>query len=486
MAIKFRLILAILILQFSLLASGAQENTFPQKIQWKSNANALEYKVEVQDLEKGRTQIITTDKNSTELSLAPGAYRYRVRAFDYLGKEASVSAWINFDVYKAAKPRISMVEEKVKVSSEGNSINLNVDISAVNKNSKFELVNESLEGSIDASEKIKMKDSSSETERVTSLDFNNVPPGIWRLRVTNASGLTSISEPIVVEGERLYTAEEVAAITAEAELAKELTLKKEFEANIDQYVKEVEAKKTAEKERIAKEKEAEKERIAKEKKAEEERIAQEKAAEEKRKKEAAEQAKKEAAEKKRLAKLARKNQPYIWKEIIIEGGGGIALNLYDASIKDYYEKSWASAVKASIKYMPFRFTANRLGYEFAYSWQNYSVNTDYYTSTLNSHLFDVKFVWQYKLMDSLFLSAKGGLGLDVMRKTLDYTELASSNRSSPGVKSYFYTAFVAGVSVFYNPWKFVVVEAGVDFSHVIAASTGLGFFTPYVCAGFRF
>lgn len=510
---KRRLALALLVCALLALPTFAEEVTFPQKIEWKSNANALEYKVELQNTTSGRTQTITTDKTSTELSLVPGKYRYRVYAYDFLGREASVSAWTSFEVFKASTPRIRNVEKDVTIGKADNSVEISVSISDINANSKFELVNESLEGTIDASERAQMKSGSSETESITKLGFKGVPPGQWRLRVTNASGLTSTSDVITVHGERTYTEEEVALIKKEAEDAKEAALKKDFQNNLDEYIRLAEEEKAREAERIAREKEeAEKARLAEEarlkaereaaeqarleaeRKLEEERIAAEnarreeerQAAERERQMQLAKAAaeKKEREEARRLARLERKNRPYKWKDIVFEGGVGYTATLYDSTIKDYYDDDTALALNFRIKFLPVKTASNKFGLELNMLYQKFEKETDFYSAELISAIFDVKFVWQHNLTGNLFLCAKGGGGTDIIQKKIDYGS-ASSRGSAENIQ-YMYPAAVGGLSLFLIPWKCIVLEAGIDFAHVLGDSSRFGFITPYACVGFRF
>ena len=516
----------------------AEDGTFYQKIEWKSNANALEYKVEIQNLANGKSQFIKTEKTSTELSLAPAKYRYRVFAYDFLGKEASVSSWTNFEVYKANKPKINNIEEKVSVPKNGGKVALDVQIDDVNANSTFELVSESLQGTIRANDRLKMKNTASETDSVTHLDFKNVPPGKWRLRVTNASGYSSLSDVITVEGERIYTAAEVEEIKKAAEDEREKAVRKEFEDNMDEYIRIAEEERAREAERIAREKaEAERARIAEEeriraekeaaekarlaeeerKKAEkekaeiarierekrlaeeraenerrreEERIAREKAEAERERLEALakiEAEKKAAEEAKRRAKEERKNRPYIWKNIAFEGGLGYGISLYDGTIRSNYDSSMSPALNFRIKFLPYGKTdSNRFGFELNYLSMEFEKENEFYSADLKSAIFDVKFLWQHKLVDSLFLCTKGGFGIDSIKKTLEYNSSSLPSRPSPEDKSYFYPVFAGGVSLFYIPWKCIVFETGIDFTHVFSSSSQMGFVTPFVCAGFRF
>lgn len=442
--LKFAIILLLLAMPVF-----ADEISFPQKLEWKSNANALEYKVEVQNIATGKTQVLTTDKTSTEISLMPGKYRYRISAYDFLGKEASVSSWTNFEVFKANKPKIKDVEPSVKVQEETGSVGIDVNISDINKDTKFELVNESLEGAISIEEKSLMGTSSSETEKITHLDFKNVPPGKWRLRVTNASGLSSLSEVIEIEGEKKYSEEEVEKIKKEAEDA----VRSEMQAQVEEYKKNAEAEKLA----------------AEKAKAEEE---------------AAEQ--QEDEEKPEVpVKPKNPSKPYKWKNVIVEGGLAYSMNILGDTIKDYYEEKNVIALNARVKFLPVKIRNEQIGAEIGFLRQEFKKDNSYLTAKLESNIIDAKIVCQHRVMENVFVAGKLGGGVDMVTKSIDYSASAP-NRLPPDKKNYFYPAAVAGTSVFFTPWKFVVAEIGADFTYVLAGSSPLGFVSPYACIGFRF
>lgn len=479
----------LLVLAFPLFA----EDSFPQKIEWKSNANALEYKVELQNLSTGKTQSITTEKTSTELSLPPARYRYRVHAYDFLGKEAGVSSWTNFEVFKASKPKINKIERKLQVPKDGGSIGISVDIADVNKNSKFELVNESLNGIISASDKMNMGQSSSETDSISHLDFKNVPPGNWRLRVTNPSGLSSVSDIIVVDGEKMFTDVEVALIRDEAvnEAVKETEEKLRKEMNeklsseIEKAIAEHDLKKErAEADRIEAEKRAEEERLEAERKAEEEaRLAEiARIEEEKRAKEEAKRAKKEE---KLRRKLERKKLGYQWKDFIIEGGAGVTNRLYDDSFKEAYDEPLATALNIRAMYLPKKTTSAKFGMEVCYFGQKFTHETNFLNAELISNVFDAKIVWQQNLMPAIYLQLKGGAGINMLKKSISYSSSYTARTASEDT-TYFYPLVAGNLSIFCNPLKFLVFEAGADFSHVFGGSFTLGMLTPYACAGIRF
>lgn len=442
--LKFAIILLLLAMPVF-----ADEISFPQKLEWKSNANALEYKVEVQNIATGRTQVLTTDKTSTEISLMPGKYRYRISAYDFLGKEASVSSWTNFEVFKANKPKIKDVEPSVKVQEETGSVGIDVNISDINKDTKFELVNESLEGAISIEEKSLMGTSSSETEKITHLDFKNVPPGKWRLRVTNASGLSSLSEVIEIEGEKKYSEEEVEKIKKEAEDA----VRSEMQAQVEEY------KKNAEAEKLAAEKAKAEEEVAEQQEDEE---------------------KPEVP-----VKPKKPSKPYKWKNVIFEGGLAYSMNILGDTIKDYYEEKNVIALNARVKFLPVKIQNEQIGAEIGFLRQEFKKDNSYLTAKLESNIIDAKIVCQHRVMENVFVAGKLGGGVDMVTKSIDYSASAP-NRLPPDKKNYFYPAAVAGASVFFTPWKFVVAEIGADFTYVLAGSSPLGFVSPYACIGFRF
>ncbi len=482
-------------------ALTAAEQTFEQKIEWKSNANALEYKVEIENLTTGKIQFIKTEETSENLSLTHGKYRYRVYAYDFLGKQTSLSPWTEFEIYKASTPKINSLEKNVQIQAEDNTVSLNVDITDVNQNSKFELVSDSLTGKIPSEDKIKMPLSDSETQAVTHLDFKDVPPGKWRLKITNASGLSTISDEIVIEGKKLYTQEEVLKIREE----EKENGRNEAKATYDEYIKANEEK-IALANRIEKERDeaaqAERERIQKEEEAarleqerrdaelariaEEERLkAEQKAAEKARLEEEKRRIAEEKEAKKREREEWKKAHPYKWKDVIFEAGLIFENNLYDSTLKDYFDKTSTFSPHFKVAFLPIKNDSNKYGLEIACNFgAELNNDTDLLSSKFIFSTFDLKFVWHRKLYSKMFFAAKGGLGLDVMKRQMKYHSV--SDRPSPDDKTYYYPLFTAETSLFFTPWKFLVFEAGVNFTHVFGGSSQMGFVQPFVCAGFRF
>ncbi|MDD5930051.1 MAG: hypothetical protein PUC37_09660 [Spirochaetales bacterium] len=279
----------------------AQEKHFEQKLEWKEDINALEYKVEVKNLSDGKITSYTTSENFMNLNLPAGNYQYRITVYDFLGRESDVSAWQGFEITKASIPLIQNIEKEMDVIiDDAKKITIPVEIESVSKDSTVTLINtktnEKVEGKI-------LVDSIStsgkaEVNTATRIEIPEIDDGEWKIVVENPSGLTTESGSIEIK------TKDIADIRAEEEAAR---LAAERKAEEERLAKE-EAARKAEEERIAKEeaaRKAEEERIAKEeaeRKAEEERLAKE---EEERKAEEERLAKEEAerkAEEERIAK----------------------------------------------------------------------------------------------------------------------------------------------------------------------------------------
>lgn len=456
----------------------AEGMAFPQKIEWKSNANALEYKVEVQNLSAGKSQSFTTDKTSAELSLSPGRYRYRVHAYDFLGKESSVSSWTSFEVFKANKPKIAGGAKNVQVPKNGGSLSLDLEISDINENTQFELVSESLQGTITADEKALMKSGSSETEKITHLDFKNVPPGKWRLRVTNSSGLSSLSDVINVDGEKLYTDAEVSRLRSETEDE----VRKKMQKDFDEYLHNLKEEQFANMENLIQEYEEEKRRREEEK----ERLEQERLEQERQLELARQEAeRKEKEEEKRRLKEEKKVRGYQWKDVIFEGGLGLTSRLYNDIFKNTYGDKLFPCLNIRLMFLPVKTDSNKIGSELCYLGQKFEKSNDFYDVNLLSSVFSAKIVWHHELIDTVYFSAKAGGGVNFLRKGISYSASYQS-RTAVEDKDYMYPCAAGNLSLFINTLKILVFEAGVEYTHTFASSSQLGMLTPYVCAGFRF
>lgn len=430
----------------------ADEPKFSQRIEWRANAKALEYKVEIQNTATNAVSSFTTEKTFADLSLAPGNYRYRVTVYDFLGRKATTSAWTAFSVIQAAKPEIRRIEKNVTASDADDRLEIAVDIANVSADSVVELVSENVPGELEISGSGK-----DEKERVSKVYFQDVPPGKWRLRVTNASGFFTESDVI-----EIVSAVQPPPPAVEKDDAEDAAAREAAELA----------------ERLAREEQEAAERAARE-------LAERLAREEQ---EAAERAAREAAE--RLAAEKKKKPPrppYVFKDITFAGGIGLAFMPYDGTVKDMTGNAAALAFLGRIAAFPIKREKHRFGFELCGSYADFGTKTDFYTVNLMFMQFGANAVWKHTLFGTKsFFAIKGGGGVVVVDYATTYTYSGDDDRREPsGRKQLFYPAVTAGASIICNPAQFLSLEAGADFSHLFITGMPTGCVTPYVCVGVR-
>ena len=172
-----------------------------QTLRWSADPNVLEYRIEIQDVSGNIIQTVTTENNSLEISLPNGKYKYKITAYDLLGRESVNSGWNQLEVLKASQPAISMEQTLESLEEDGKTLELDVEIKDVTTGSKVELVNpetgETIAGNLLIDSAIDAD--ASEVLHASKSIFENVPEGKWQLVVTNPSGLFSESEPFEVQ-----------------------------------------------------------------------------------------------------------------------------------------------------------------------------------------------------------------------------------------------------------------------------------------------
>ncbi|MBQ5470800.1 MAG: hypothetical protein IIT58_02215 [Treponema sp.] len=308
---------AVVLMTVSGLFADAQ-NLLTQKIEWKADKNVYEYKIEIQKIPDGKSTYITTQKNFTNVSLEKGKYRYKIHAYDFLGRKSKSTDWINLEILKAAKPVIAEnTKPAVKTQKDGSTV-LDLNIEDVSKNSKAELINETTGEKIKG--KLVLKDSKNdagtiadaETQTATQAQFPKVKEGKWKLRITNPSGLSTETEGIVVDSEAERKKEEarIAEEKAkeEARIAAEKAKAEEENRVAAEKAKAEEAAKAEAEAQLANEKakaEAEALVAAEKAKAEEAKLKEKRVAEEKAKAEEAKIAEQKAAAEKAAAEAQR-------------------------------------------------------------------------------------------------------------------------------------------------------------------------------------
>ncbi|MEE3313477.1 MAG: hypothetical protein VZR56_04885 [Treponema sp.] len=206
---KFLALLCLLTLPLAPIFAATQTE---QTIEWKKDPNALEYKIEIRPMNGGKPLLLRTKGNSITVTLELGSYKYRVTALDFLGRESSVSDWIELDLLKSSIPVIEDISEEAEVVPKNGNLELAVHIMDISTASVVELVNE--KGEVFRGQLHMAKDNvsqgGSETEHADTVTFDDLPDGEYKIRITNPSGKTTESDYISVQKSEASTSEESA------------------------------------------------------------------------------------------------------------------------------------------------------------------------------------------------------------------------------------------------------------------------------------
>lgn len=179
-------------------AAFAQVAKAEQKIEWHADRNAFYYRVEVMNVATGKTTFVKTEKNSTTVSLEPGKYRYRVYVYDFLDREAGVNEWTDFDVFKANPPLVRKIEQKIILPEASDEFTLKAEILQISEKSTVSLVNQGT-GRETAGRFTELKNTGgNETGSAQAAIFPYVRTGTFRIKITNPSGHTVLSEPFEI------------------------------------------------------------------------------------------------------------------------------------------------------------------------------------------------------------------------------------------------------------------------------------------------
>ena len=184
---------------FSLLfmTLAGQEHILKQKLSWQVDKNAFRYEVEIQNLSSKSNSHYETTDNFIEVSLKAGLYQYRVIAYDFLDRKASVSSWRNFTVEKALQPVIDDMPNNVAVSEKDKlSFDFDVDVSSITEETEVLLVNTATNKVVKGEFEIKKEGDGG--EKTNQVVFPKVEEGSWQMKITNPGGLSVTSEEISV------------------------------------------------------------------------------------------------------------------------------------------------------------------------------------------------------------------------------------------------------------------------------------------------
>lgn len=465
-----------------------------QTLRWSADPNVLEYRIEIQDISGNIIQTVTTENNSLEISLPNGKYKYKITAYDLLGRESVNSGWNQLEVLKASQPAISMEQTLESLEEDGKTLELDVEIKDVTTGSKVELVNpetgETIAGNLLIDSAIDAD--ASEVLHASKSIFENVPEGKWQLVVTNPSGLFSESEPF-----------EVQDTMKEKRLAAEKSEKERLE------------RERLEAERI------EQERLAEEL-AEQERIAAELAAREKLENDVAanpnvpvnglkytddiisiasqifeeeemnddyyddlEIPDDEEIEAQRKAERHEKWLNYD-RKFYVNAGVGANFCLYDNDFfSKYFMNGFTPSFTARIDFLPIHKNKWRFGLEIAGSRTCYTYSNVYYDLKLDMNMLQTNLIYRFSFAkNKLWLSVKGGGGISLMQTNLIFKVETSEKHNISENFAYFMAG--GGLSLTIVPKQLIIFEIGADYTNIFMNDVSTGLISPYITAGIRF
>jgi len=498
---------------FFLTAAGNSlfAQNYKQTLRWGKDPNVLEYKVEIQNSQGEIIKSEITEGNSISLSLGQGRYKYKITAYDLLGREAVATEWINFEILVANQPAIVHNNSLEALGEDGKTLELDVNIDDVTSDTKAELVN------IASSERIIGKLileaaagspsaglSASETHKAIKARFSNVPEGKWKLVITNPSGLSSESEIFevrdIIKEERIAAQKAAEAAEAEKKRLAELEAKKAEEERLarekeEQLLKELEeAKIREEAERLAAIEAAEREeteRLAAIEAAEREEAERLAAIEEAAQREEEERlAREETEAEEKEAEKKRRREAWLNydRKFYINAGVGLAVPLYDNNFfEDLLEKNYFNpAITAQIGFLPFHTEWFRFGMEINAIATNFRNEKEFFNIDLNTLFLQDNLAFRLRLGSKKhWLQVKGGGGIVLIQEKLDYYGNTENNKSDKTAFFGYYTAG-GGLSYIIIPSAMFKIEIGADFYNLFITDKNIGILTPYIGLGIRF
>ena len=509
-----------------------------QTLRWSADPNVLEYRIEIQDISGNIIQTVTTENNSLEISLPNGKYKYKITAYDLLGRESVNSGWNQLEVLKASQPAISMEQTLESLEEDGKTLELDVEIKDVTTGSKVELVNpetgETIAGNLLIDSAIDAD--ASEVLHASKSIFENVPEGKWQLVVTNPSGLFSESEPFEVQDtmkEKRLAAEKAEKERLERErLEAERIEQERLAAEQERLERERLEAERIEQERLAAEQERlererlEAERIEQERLAEElaeqERITAELAAREKLENDVAanpnvpvnglkytddiismasqifeeeemnddyyddlEIPDDEEIEAQRKAERHEKWLNYD-RKFYVNAGVGANFCLYDNDfISKYFMNGFTPSFTARIDFLPIHKNKWRFGMEIAGSRTCYTYSNVYYDLKLDMNMLQTNLIYRFSFAkNKLWLSVKGGGGISLMQTNLIFKVETSEKHNISENFAYFMAG--GGLSLTIVPKQLIIFEIGADYTNIFMNDVSTGLISPYITAGIRF
>lgn len=435
----------------------SQTSHFTQKIEWEPDNYAFEYKVEIKDgsSDKVLKSVRTTD-NSIEFSLPAGNYLYRIFAYDFLGRQASVTDWKNLTIIKALKPKINLVESSVSINKNSKKpVVIPVDVERITDESVITLINKESGQKIEGT--INLEKDAEGSVKSSSVQFPHVAEGKWSMVVKNPSGLETESEMIVVVPveNKMIAENDVNSINESENVCEthdndDVEIANETDTNDDvEIANETDTNNDVE---IAIETDT------------------------------IEDADNTLDEEEQNSSLQK--NVYNLQDINIMLGGVMSGLLYDDYFRSYNDSPIILGPCAKVSYLPIDIKNFKLGFELAADITEIMMRNEYIEVYLPMILLQCNFVGRLNFYDGkLGVNVKLGGGATFIKKQIIYH---SSMRQTPEDSYHLNSCANFGVSFNWIPFKHLIFETGVDFTHLFIPDMNSGILNTYVCVGLRF
>jgi len=441
---KINFALSVLIFLTAFYLCAETKTKFTQKIEWKADPNALEYKVELRSENTGQTEFFTTDKSFISFTKAAGIYSYRIFAYDFLGRESSVSVWNTFTIKKAIQPKAQKLKEEVTITQDsGLQTQIPVDLENISESSKIEVLDIKNNEKIPAS--IVFDGGNKEKTSAKKIQVENLKSGDYKIIVTNPGGLSSqIQQSIKVK--------DLKSLAEEKRIEEEKL-----------------AVERAERERLAEEKRLEEEKLAAEQ-AERERLAEEKRLEEETKK----------SQKIKKVKTARSA-----KDIYFTFGAGLLIEPVNGPLEDFASITEILEPHFGIMFLPFRTKDRKLKFGFENRTVFFSATDkkNYADVTLQGFYNAFNLVLHKNLVrNTIYGELRAGAGLLLMERDIKYFV---SDVSNPSSKKFGYIGFQGGGGIMFVSKKYLSLEIATDCSYNRISGENVFLINPYISFGLR-
>jgi hypothetical protein len=162
---------------------------FIQTLRWEEQENVLYYEGEIEKQAGALWEGVLTRKTEAsflEVSLSPGLYRFRVRAYDFLERPGPAADWIQFEILPAKKPELVRFSPTMFYLDEDPTWVIN--LFGGNLTGGIEVFLKGTRGDIIQPDTIRVDPSESEVRLTFSYERLNT--GSYTIHVINPGGLT--------------------------------------------------------------------------------------------------------------------------------------------------------------------------------------------------------------------------------------------------------------------------------------------------------